>query len=291
MLYTITGGTGKLGAKIISEIINYVKAEELRAAVRNPKKAEWIAELGIDVQKGDYYNVEEMTAAYENTDVLIYIPSISYPSITRIPEFENAIVAAEKAGVKHFIFVGFFADQVTSPFHMAPFFAYANTRLACSSLSHTIVKNAMYTDPLVPYLPELIEGKKLIYPVKHGRISFISREDSARAIVKVALDKELQEKTYILTQSRNYTMIELAKELSSVADSEITFDPVSVDEFARRYDEPQGFGKVLASLYTAGEKGLLSTVTEDYRLIMGEEAESLPSYLKRKVHSTGGEAR
>lgn len=281
MIYTITGATGNLGEKILAECLKYIEPIELRIAVRNPEKAKKYAGLGADVRKCDYYNVDGMVEAFQDTDVLIYIPSISHPSIVRVPEFENAVNAAEEAGVKHFLFVGFFADQENNPFHMSPFFGYANRRLAASNLEHSIVKNAMYADPLVPYLPELIEMGKLVYPVKYGKISFISREDSARAIVKVAMNQKLQGKTYILTQSRNYTMVELAALLSEVSKSKIKFDPFTVQEFAVLYDQPKGFGTVLASLYEAGNRNLLSTITEDYRNIVGTDAETLESYLIR----------
>lgn len=246
-----------------------------------PKKRVNYAAAGIDVRAADYLDVDSMVEAWRGTDVLIYIPSISHPSIVRVPEFENSVIAAERAGVKHFIFVGFFADQVNSPFHMAAFFAYANTRLASAGFSYSIIKNAMYADPLVPYLPELIERKAVIYPMENAKMSFISREDSAEAIVKLAMSPVLQGKTYVLTQERNYTMLELANLLSEVSGHEISYQPVTVEEFAAFYDQPKGFGVVLASLYQAGSQGCLDIVTDDFRTITGRQATDLKSYMMK----------
>lgn len=285
MIYTITGATGNLGEKIMAEAVKQIDIKELRAAVRNTAKASDYIDSGIDVRTGNYHNVDQMTEAYRDTDVLIYIPSISHPSIVRVPEVENVIKAAESAGVKHFLFVGFFADQENNPFHMSPFFGYANRRLAASDLNYTIVKNSMYADPLVSYIPELIESGKLPYPVRYGKISFISREDSAKAIVKIAQDKSLQGKTYTLTQNRNYTMVELASLLSKVSNHKIDFEPMTLGTFAKTYDQPEGFGVVLASLYDAADRGFSEIVTPDYRMIMGREAESLLSYLSKNYNS------
>ena len=167
MIYTITSATGQLGQKVVAEAQKQLDTNDIRLSVRSPKKASQYATAGIDVRMADYLDVDSMVEAWRGTDVLIYIPSISHPSIVRVPEFENSVIAAERAGVKHFIFVGFFADQVNSPFHMAAFFAYANTRLASAGFSYSIIKNAMYADPLVPYLPELIERKAVIYPMEN----------------------------------------------------------------------------------------------------------------------------
>ena len=48
-------------------------------------------------------------------------------------------------------------------------------------------------------------------------------------------------------------MTELAKILTDVAGEQIVYDPVSLEEFAEMYDEPKGFGALLASMYKAGE--------------------------------------
>ncbi|MDZ7834239.1 MAG: NmrA family NAD(P)-binding protein [Alkalibacterium sp.] len=191
------------------------------------------------------------------------------------------VLAAEEAEVGHFIFISFYADQENNPFLMSPFYGYASRRLACSSLSYTVIKNAMYADPLVSYLSELEDRGKVVYPVPHEKVSFISRQDSARAIVSVAVDPSLHNQTYTLTQNRSYTMVELAETLSQVSGSELGFEPMSMEEFAQVYDEPSGFGPLLASMYEAANLGLLNTVTEDYRFITGKEAESLLSFMKR----------
>ena len=283
MKITITAATGQLGEFVTREAIKTFGKEKLRLAVRNPEKAEKYTEQGIEVVEADYMKPETLNRAFKDTELLIYIPSISHPSIVRVPESENVIGAAEEMKVGHFIFASFFCDQEDSPFHMSPFFGYTTRRLACSKLKYTVLKNAMYADPLIPYLPELQEMGKLIYPVPHGKISFISREESAKAIVKVASDPYFYGKTYILTQDRNYTMYELAEILTGAGNKKIEFKPVSVEEFGKMYDEPEGFGAILASLYEAAEKNLLGMVTDDYREIMGYKADDLETVIKKRI--------
>lgn len=281
MRCTITGATGHLGTEVLKAALEKLPARELRVSVRNRMKAKRYADKGVEVNQADYWNKSELIRAWSDTDVLIYIPSIVHPSYERLPEIENVVQAAEEAKVKHLIFVSFYADQENSPFQMSPFYGYASRRLASSSLTYTIIKNAMYADPLVNYLPELIERGNVIYPVPHEKVSYISREDSAKAIIEVALDASLQNQTYTLTQNRTFTMKELADTLSDVSGKTIGFSPMSLDEFAQIYDEPEGFGALLSSMYKAANMGLLDIVTEDFRTITGREAESLSDYLKR----------
>ncbi len=106
-----------------------------------------------------------MTKAFTGQDVVIYIPSRTYSVLQRITEFENSIEALKAAKVENVIFVSFFADQENNPFQMSPYYGYAPRKLAGSGLHYAVIKNSLYADPLVPYLPELIERKHLIYPV------------------------------------------------------------------------------------------------------------------------------
>lgn len=100
----------------------------------------------------------------------------------------------KEAGVKHLVDVSFMADQANNPFQMAGYYAYLPARLAFSKLSYAVVKNSLYADPLVPYLPELIARGNVIYPVGDQAMSFISRKDSAEAIANVAVRPYLRDK-------------------------------------------------------------------------------------------------
>ena len=56
---------------------------------------------------------------------------------------------------------------------------------------------------------------------------------------------------------------------------------MTVEEFAAFYDQPKGFGVVLASLYQAGSQGCLDIVTDDFRTITGRQATDLKSYMMK----------
>ncbi len=49
-------------------------------------------------------------------------------------------------------------------------------------------------------------------------------------------------------------MKELAAILSEASGTEIKYEPVSLETFAEMYDEPKGFGALLASMYHASTR-------------------------------------
>lgn len=280
MKYLITGATGHLGKHIFDELIKLVPSSDVTAGVHTISKAQHIVDAGANVEAIDFLNEDTLITAFQNKDVLIYIPSKSHDSFSRVSELENVIKAAQKAQVGHILAMGFIADQENNPFDLSAFYGYLPRRLASSGIPYTIVKNALYADPLVPYLPELIERKNVIYPMKDQALSFISLEDSSKAFAKVAATKELLKngKIYTLTQDQNYTMPQLAEVLSEVAGSEIGYQPVSLDEFAQIYNEGNE-GHMLSSMYDAGGRGLLNIISNDYQKIMGHSAMPLKEFL------------
>ncbi|RRK10637.1 SDR family oxidoreductase [Lactiplantibacillus garii] len=285
MKYTITGATGHLGRQIVNAMAKLVPANELNLGVHTLSKAAALKDQGMAISAIDYNDAASLTAVLRDSDVFIYVPSKSHDSFSRVTEFENVLQAATTAHVRHLLVMGFIADQVDNPFALSAFYGYVPRRLAASGLHYTIIRNALYADPLVPYLPELIERQNVIYPMADQALSFISQADSAAAFAKVATTPALlaDGRIYTLTQQRNYTMLELAAVLSRVSGQPIGYQPVSLQTFSDLYNQGNE-GPMLASMYAGGARGLLDTVSDDYATIMGHPAQSLPDYLQTNYH-------
>ena len=163
---------------------------------------------------------------------------------------------------------------------MSPYFGYAERLLATSGIDFTYVRMAMYMDPLKPYLPELMNMHKLIYPVGDGRINYISRHDIARGIIAILNNPNSWGKRYLLS-GYSYDMYELANILSEVSGTKIEYDPVSLETFAKMYDEPKGFGDLLASMYEAGARGLLDQQSNDFEMLVNDKPQTFKSFLMK----------
>lgn len=286
MKYTITGATGHLGREVVKALSQLTEIKNIRLAVRTPQKAADFAGAGYEVVHSDYYDIPSMVEAFTGTDVLIYIPSITYKVGKRIEEFENSLAAMKAAGVKDLVDVSFMADQANNPFQMSGYYAYLPARLASSHLRYAVVKDSLYADPLVPYLSELIARGNVIYPVGDQAMSFISRKDSGEAIANVAVRPYLRNKgqSYLLTQEQNYNMIELSQIMSQVTGEKIGYQPVSLEEFADIY-RAEGDGDELASMYKAAAMGLMDEVTSDFRHITGHAPQNMADYLKESYQA------
>lgn len=277
----LTGATGHLGTHITNQAIaNHI--DHFHIGVRNVEKVpeDWRGK--VSVRQLDYFNQESMVKAFKGIDTVVFIPSIIHPSFKRIPEVENLVYAAKQSGVAHIIFIGYYADQHNNPFHMSPYFGYASRLLATSGIDYTYVRMAMYMDPLKPYLPELMNMHKLIYPAGDGRINYITRNDIARGVIAIIKNPDTWGKRYLLS-GYSYDMKELAAILSEASGTEIKYEPVSLETFAEMYDEPKGFGALLASMYDAGARRLLDQESNEFQQLVNDQPQTLQSFLQENI--------
>lgn len=282
MKYLITGASGHLGQKVVTHLRTMTADTNIRLGIHNMKKRSLFDNFGGEISHLDYHDPDTVNKSFTDVDVLIYIPSITYNLSDRIEEFENVLAGAQRNHVSSFIFVSFFADQKNNPFQMSPFYAYVPRRLAGSGLAYAYVRNSLYADPLVPYLPELIERGNVIYPVGDQPMSFISRDDSAKAIASLAVQPVLRDhgQSYLLSMPHNYNMVELSTIMSQVTGKHIGYQPVSLQEFADIY-AAEGDGSELSSMYAGGAKGLLAETAHDFHRLTGEDPVEMAAFLKK----------
>lgn len=283
--YFITGATGHLGRYVVQELSKLAPINNIRLGVHTPAKAADLKKAGYELVAIDYADTASMIQAFKDIDVLIYIPSLTYNVQARINEFENTLAAVKEAGVSTIIDVSFIADQANNPFQMAGYYAYLPARLAGLGCQYAVIKNSLYADPLVPYLPELIQRQNIIYPVGDQAMSYISRQDSAEAIANVAVKPYLYNhgQNYLLTMKQNYNMVELSQIMTTVTGNKIGYSPVSLKEFADIYHD-EGDGDELASMYQAAAMGLMDEVTNDFQHLTGHQPLGMLEFLTNNYH-------
>lgn len=288
MRINVMGATGQLGRKVIQKLLDQgAKAQDLIASVRTLEKAKELADMGIAIRHADYDDPASLLVAYQESDVLLLIPSLA-PVEPRIMQHHNALEAAKEAGVKRVAFVSFAAAQPDSKFFISPFLQYAESTLRLSGMDWTILRDGMYLDPVADWMPDLVKAGRLPYPVEKGRVAYISRFDLARAIAAACLNSGHSEKIYELTGIKALSMDELAEAISNATGKIVEFRKVSEEEYSeicRADNITEYMISVLASMYRAVDNGEFETVTNHVELLSGTPPESPESYLTRVVQT------
>ena len=199
---------------------------------------------------------------------------------------DNAFEAACSCRVERLIFTSIAATGADSLFSIAPFYTYAEEKLQGSELGWTILRDGIYLDPVAEWVPDLVKMGRLPYPVKKGKVAYISRDDIARAIVYASVSKRHAGKIYDLTGSEAISMPQLAETISTVTGKSVHFESVSEEEYAeicRADDIPESLIEVWISMYRAVDNGEFENVTDHVERLTGKPPESVERYLRRVV--------
>ncbi len=245
-------------------------------------------EHGVTVHRADYEDPSSLAAAFRETEMLVIVPSIA-PVEQRILQHFNALEAAKDSGVKRVVFASLATAAITSSkFAVNPFFLYAESKLRLSGMDWTILRNNLYLDPIAEWVPELVEMGRFPYPVKEGRVAYVSRDDLARATAAVCLNRGHSGKVYELSGSVGLSMPEVAEIISRVTGRSVLFDSVTEQEYAdvcRQGNEevPGYLIEILITLYRAVDNCEFGNVTDHIERLTAAPPEDVESYLKRSL--------
>jgi NAD(P)H dehydrogenase (quinone) len=269
-------------------LLELVPADDLIGSVRTPEKAKEFAELGVDIRHADYDDLDSMAMAFEGTEVLSLIPTLAPVELRKV-QHANAIRAAVGAGVGRVVFSSFATASPDSMFLVAPFMSYAESHLQGSGLEWTILRNGMYLDPIADWIPELVEMGRLPYPVKEGKVAYISRFDIARATAAACVNEGHSGKVYELSGPEALSMDRLAGIISDVSGKSVSFASITDEEYAEicrtgKEEVPEFVIPMLVSLYRAVDNGEFENVSDHVEKLTGRPPENVESFLRSALN-------
>lgn len=141
--FLVTGATGKLGAATVEALLEHVPATSVRVLVRDAQRAEHLADHGLRLRIGDYSDRGSLDAAVDGVERIVFVSSPVLDPVTRAAQHRNVVAAAVAGGIHHVVYTSAMGAP-HDPGHMA-----AETALSESGIGHTILRNALYTDPFV----------------------------------------------------------------------------------------------------------------------------------------------
>lgn len=214
MKVLITGGTGKIGQKLVSRLIN--KNLSIRVLCRKSNSA-----FSNKIVIGDLLNQDSLIKAVQGVDVIIHLAAVNNASSkedywqTNVKGTENLIKTAKNAGVRRFIFTSTWAINPSGG-------AYSQSKLAAeeivrnSELDWIILRpSEVYgTNGMVGILIRLIRKNYLIPVIKHVncQLAPIYIDDVIDVLEKL-VSSNLKSKIYTLTGPENLSFEDLVDQI------------------------------------------------------------------------------
>jgi NAD(P)H dehydrogenase (quinone) len=283
----ITGATGQLGTSTIEFLLKRTAANNIAAMIRDPTKSGELKAWGVDVRTADYDYPDALERAFQGVDKLMLISGNNVGK--RVQQHKNVIEAAKKAGVTHIIYTSMYRSKQKSSSVGEIVGSHAETEnyIKRSGLNYTIMLNTLYADMLPLFFGNGVLETGIFLPAGNGKASFAARKDMAEAAACIFTGKGHENKEFVIANTQNYTMDEIAGVLSEMAGKKIPYLNPSRDAFIETLAGkgiPEEIILLTADFSEAIKNGELETTHTDFVNLTGREPITMEAFL-RQVYS------
>lgn len=279
-MIAVTGATGHLGQRVIHNLLNTHDAQKIVAIVRNPAKAQQLAEKNVLVRLADYSDPAALALALQGVEKLLLISSSEVGQ--RAAQHRNIIDAAKTADVQLIAYTSLLRAD-TSPLGLHEEHVETENYLAQSGVPFVLLRNGWYSENYLASVPAALEHGVFIGSAGDGKIASATREDYAAAAATVlSLDNQAG-KVYELAGDSAWTLSELADKISTLTGKTVVYQNLSEADFAATLKQaglPDAIATMLADSDIGASKGGLFDDSHQLSRLIGRPTTSIDDSLK-----------
>ncbi|MDJ0392533.1 SDR family oxidoreductase [Rhodococcus sp. G-MC3] len=280
MTTAVTGATGQLGALVVEGLLaRGLPAGEIVVVVRDEKKAQSLADRGVQVRVANYTDVDALKAALGGVDKLLLVSGSDIGQ--RIAQHANVVEAAEAAGVKFIAYTSILKAD-TSGVSLAAEHRATEDRLTASSIPAAFLRNGWYWENYKGSVQQAADSGTLLGAGGNGKIAAASRTDFAAAAVEVLLTDGHEGKIYELGGDERLTYNDLAAVIAEVTGKPVEYKDVSEAEYTevlKGAGLPGFVAEMLASADAGIARGELDTDSGDLQKLIGRSSSPVAGIL------------
>jgi NAD(P)H dehydrogenase (quinone) len=228
----VTGASGDIGRKTLLHLLKHKPANELIGLVRDPSKAKDLAEKGIELRQGDYFEADALSQAFKGVEKLMLISTHAFTD--RKTAQGNIIDAAVDAGVRHMVSMSIIRKP-GSTYSMPEITnedKFTEEKLAKSGLDATFVYHPPFIDILGFYVGMKAQDTGVNIPVPgYGKFAPASRYDLGEAHAAILAGKGHEGKSYQLYGDPAVSFRDVAAIISKLSGKPVPYNQISHDEF------------------------------------------------------------
>ncbi|MCS5715460.1 NAD(P)H-binding protein [Herbiconiux sp. CPCC 205716] len=279
----ITGATGELGSRIVDRLLQRVPAESVGVSVRDPSKAQHLADRGVRVRPGDFTEPATLAKAFEGADRVLVV-SAAIRGDAAVGANLAAIDAAVAAGAGRILYTSHQASAPDSLFAPQAVHFATEQHLAELPVPYTALRNGFYATTLAMHLEGALATGTVAAPAD-GPVSWTAHDDLAEAAaILLATEHPEDGPTAPLTASQALDLEAVAAELSTLTGRTITRTVVDDEEWRAGAIErgmPAPAADFTLGLYRAARRGEFDVVDPALGELLGRPPLPVASTLRR----------
>ncbi len=280
----ITGATGHFGGTAIDFILKKSPSIKIAALIRDEKKAEGLANKGVELKIGDYFNFPSLTEAFKGVDKLGFVSSSSLEN--RLQQHTNVINAAKQAGVKHIYYTSVVKASPDTKFFPGLDHFKTEEAIKSSGLKYTFLRNTFYMEVLPVSINNALQRGVLAFPTKGVKVNYASRIDMAEAFANTINSEGHENKIYEITSGKAYTYSEILDLVNRILSKQLKYIDISVNDLVeglKKANTPEPVIKTIVSIAEAISAGELDIVDDSLEKLLQRKPMSLEEFLKKTL--------
>ncbi|KMS88422.1 NAD(P)H-binding protein [Prauserella rugosa] len=176
-MIVVTGATGALNGATVEHLLERLPAERIGVSVRDPSRAQHLADRGVRVRQGSYDDPVALRHSFEGADQVLLISSNNMAADV-VGQHHAAIEAAVAAGARRILYTSQH-NAAETPYAPAAIHAATEAALSESGVAWTALRNGFFGD-LDQLLGPWRQTGKIAQPAD-GPLSWTDRADLAEA--------------------------------------------------------------------------------------------------------------
>lgn len=275
MKVAITAASGQLGTQAVKAVLDLSPSANVVGLARTPDKAK---HLGIEIRPGDYNQKEVLEESLQSVDAILLVSGMDAPE-RRIQQHRNVIEAARSAGVEKIVYTSVQgAEEATAFSPIVQSNRQTEEDVRRSGVAWVIGRNGIYIEPDIEYIETYKKAGGITNCAGDGRCGYTTRPELAYAYARLLTEEKHNGRTYNL-HGDSITQNELADYLNSAFGTDLTYTPMTVEEYRR--DRVAELGDFLGTVITGIYQGIRDGEADNpshYLEAAGREHVSWPTY-------------
>lgn len=272
----VFGATGNTCSILIPELIK--AGHNVRAFVRNEKKAQPLKDAGAEIYVGDLDKGETIDAALEGVDK-VYLCTWNGP--TAAAQGKNIIEAIKRAGTRPFVVrhSAFGADSS----ELIRQVKEVDDALKQSGIPWTSIKPTFFMQNLMMASPTIRSDGNIYWDWEDGKVGMLDVRDVAECALGALTGKADPGREYILTGPKSISMRDVANSFSKTLSKPVNYVPVP-HSASKESMIGMGFPEFIVNGYVELNKGFsegfADTTTNNVEKLSGHPARSIDDFTR-----------
>lgn len=279
----VTGATGKLGRRTVERLLDLVPADRLGVSVRDPRKAQDLADRGVRVRQGSFDDPASLVHSFEGAEQLLLV-SLDRTGEECVTGHRTAIDAAVKAGVGRILYTSQMGAAHDSRFQACRDHAQTEDLLQATGLPWTALRNGFYASSALQFLEYARHSGDIALPAD-GPVVWTGHDDLAEATAAILTDPgHFEGPTPPLTGPAALDFDTVAEIASQVDGRPFTRTVVPDDAFREQslaHGAPGPIADLVVSIFAAARNGEFAAVNPTLATLIGREPATFRSELER----------